>query len=56
MVLNTPPEVPFQGLLIRGSAKLRSDTFAADGAARSFPFKEGVGQKPTVSKAAVENP
>jgi len=56
MVPNTPPEVPLQGLLFRGSAKSRSDTFAADGAARSFPFKEGVGQKPTVSKAAGKNP
>jgi len=56
MIPNTPPEVPFQELLFRGSAKLRSDTFAADGAAWSFPLKEGVGQKPTVSKAAVENP
>jgi len=42
--------------MFRGSAKPRSDTFAADGAARIFPIKEGVGQKPTVSNAAAENP
>jgi hypothetical protein len=55
MVPDAPLGVPFRGLCVFLSGETLLYILAANGAARTFPIKKGVGLKPTVSKTTAEN-